>query len=158
MRPRFACWFRPGKWRAQGKPGARCTRSLACKNKKHDELVTTGSPGTPGLPCAMVLTAYSALSSATNSSCHRRQRIKAGRTRSGRIRLRRLDTSNGCQDHTALPSATTSVVVARYSRSRKTALQPLTRPTLLRPPHPAPNVRDDRDTPLLWGRDGKHLH
>src|SRR5580704_18569239 len=23
----------------------------------------------------------------------------------------------------------------------------------LRPPHPAPNVRDDRDTPLLWRRD-----
>jgi len=23
-----------------------------------------------------------------------------------------------------------------------------------RPLHPAPNVRDDRDTPLLWGRDG----
>ena len=30
----------------------------------------------PGAPCAMVLTAYSALSSATNSSCHRRQRIE----------------------------------------------------------------------------------
>ena len=30
-----------------------------------------------GLPCAMVLTAYNALSSATNSSCHRRPRIKA---------------------------------------------------------------------------------
>jgi hypothetical protein len=22
-----------------------------------------------------------------------------------------------------------------------------------RPPHPAPNVRDDRETPLLWVRD-----
>jgi hypothetical protein len=22
-----------------------------------------------------------------------------------------------------------------------------------RPSHPAPNVRDDRETPLLWGRD-----
>ena len=31
----------------------------------------------PGLPCAMVLTAYTALSPATNSSCHRRPRIKA---------------------------------------------------------------------------------
>jgi hypothetical protein len=26
-------------------PGARCTRSLACDIKKHDELVTTGSDG-----------------------------------------------------------------------------------------------------------------
>ena len=32
----------------------------------------------------------------------------------------------------------------------KSALQPLARPTLPRPSHPAPNVRDDRDTPLLW--------
>jgi hypothetical protein len=23
-----------------------------------------------------------------------------------------------------------------------------------RPPHPAPNVRDDRETPLVWARDG----
>jgi len=29
---------------------------------------------------------------------------------------------------------------------------PLARPTLPRPPHPVPNVRDDRDTPL--SRDG----
>jgi hypothetical protein len=26
-----------------------------------------------------------------------------------------------------------------------------------RPLHPAPNVRDDRDTPLLWERDGGDL-
>jgi hypothetical protein len=36
----------------------------------------------------------------------------------------------------------------------KPALRPLARPTLPRPSHPAPNVRDDRDTPLLWERDG----
>src|SRR3981189_3678846 len=32
--------------------------------------------------------------------------------------LRQLDTSNGCQDHTALPSATTSFVCAPFDRSR----------------------------------------
>src|SRR5580704_15464875 len=26
--------------------------------------------------------------------------------------------------------------------------------TLPRPPHPAPNVRDDREAPLLWEQDG----
>ena len=31
--------------------------------------------GHPAFPCAMVLTAYAALSPATNSSCHRRRRI-----------------------------------------------------------------------------------
>ncbi len=55
----------------------------------------------------MVLTAYSALSPATNSSCHRHRRIE-GFAEPGRAdqNLRRLDTSNGCQDHTVLPSAT----------------------------------------------------
>jgi len=58
--------------RAQGKPGARRTRSLACKIKKHTSVVTTGLPSLPGLPCAMVLTAYFALSPVTGLFCHRR--------------------------------------------------------------------------------------
>jgi hypothetical protein len=57
-------------------------------------------------------TAYSVLSPATNSSCHRHRRIEwCGETRLGSQRLRRLDTSNGCQDHTALPSATAPFVL-----------------------------------------------
>ena len=36
--------------RAWGMPGARCTRSLACKIKKHTSIVTTGSPDSPGIP------------------------------------------------------------------------------------------------------------
>jgi hypothetical protein len=32
--------------------------------------------------------------------------LRCCQSRSGRLRLRQLDTSNGCQDHTALPSAT----------------------------------------------------
>ena len=60
------------KQRAQGKPGARCTRSLACELKKHTSVVTTGSPDSSGLPCAMVLTVSSALSPVTGLSCHRR--------------------------------------------------------------------------------------
>src|SRR5947208_13681184 len=42
--------------RAQGMPGARCARSLACKIKKHTSIVTTVTPDTPGIPRAMVLT------------------------------------------------------------------------------------------------------
>src|ERR1700720_2622650 len=75
------------------------------------------------------------------------------RTRSGRLNLRRLDTSNGCQDHTALPSALAPFVSARVNRSRvEPALRSRCAPALPRPPHPVPNVRDDRDTPL--SRDG----
>jgi hypothetical protein len=51
-------------------PGAQCTRSLACKNKKHTSKVTTGSPDNAGIPCAMVLTVSSALSLVTGLSCH----------------------------------------------------------------------------------------
>src|SRR5437016_8130945 len=58
----------------------------------------------------MVLTAYFVLSPATNSSCHRHRRIKVLSDPVGPTRLRQLDTSNGCQDHTASPSAATSFV------------------------------------------------
>src|SRR5262249_20261646 len=61
--------------RARGMPGARCTRSPCAKCSKHT-VVTTGSPETPGIPCAVVLTAYAALSPETNSSCLRHRRIE----------------------------------------------------------------------------------
>jgi hypothetical protein len=97
--------------------------------KKAHEQVTTGSPGTPGLPCAMVLTAYFVLSPATGLFCHRRSRG---------LPPQELDASvgaSGPHDFAVRVSA------ARLAPPK-------------RPPHPAPNVRDDRDTPLLWGRDG----
>jgi hypothetical protein len=63
--------------RAQGKPGARCTRGLMCHDahsKMHTSIQVQRKQS--GLPCAMVLTAYAVLSSATNSSCHRHRRIE----------------------------------------------------------------------------------
>src|SRR5258706_4375858 len=88
----------------------------------------------------MVLTAYSVLSPATNSSCHRHRRIKGNvRARSGRLHLRQLDTSNGGQDHTALPSAKAPFVCTPLiAHGPKPALRLRTCPTLPRPPHPAP--------------------
>src|SRR5260370_5703330 len=71
---------------------------------KHTSVVTTGPPEHPAFPHAMVLTAYFGLSPATNSSCHR-HRIKVLSDPVGPTCLRRLDTSNACQDHTVLPSA-----------------------------------------------------
>ena len=48
--------------RAQGMPGARCARSLACKIKfKHTSVVTTVTPDSPGIPRAMVYGLYRAL-------------------------------------------------------------------------------------------------
>ena len=52
--PEF-CITRPSrKSRAQGKPGAQHTHSLACKMQKAHEQVTTGLPKQSGLPCATV--------------------------------------------------------------------------------------------------------
>src|ERR1700735_3447476 len=72
--------------RAQGKPGARCTRSRAwCVEStrvSHHRFT-----GTPGLPCAMVLTAYFALSPVTGLVCHRHRRDAKHH--------RQLDTSVG---------------------------------------------------------------
>ena len=134
-------------------PGARCTRSPCAKGGS-----TRSSPqvtGTPGIPCAMVLTAYSALSPATNSSCHRRRRIEwRSSTRSGVLRLHRLDTSNGCQDHTALPYAIASLVWRAFIAHGKPPCDVPRATTLPRPPHPAPNVRDDGQRPSVRARDG----
>jgi hypothetical protein len=67
------------------------------------------------------------------------------------------EKSTGLQDHTALPSATAPFVL-RASIAHETSKSPpcdrSTRAALSRPPHPRPNVRDDRDTPLCAGRDG----
>src|ERR1700738_16340 len=82
-----------------------------CIGSKHT-VVTTGSPVSAGIPCTMVLRL-------TPRSPRRRIRLVTvvGELTEyprpvGPTLLRRLDTSNGCQDHTASPSATTSFVCA----------------------------------------------
>jgi hypothetical protein len=55
-------------------PGRQCTRSLACENKKHTSVVTTGSPDNAGIPCAMVLTVSFGLSLVIGLSCHHHRR------------------------------------------------------------------------------------
>jgi hypothetical protein len=122
----------PRKQRAQGKPGARCTRSLACEIKKHTSVVTTGSPDQSGLPCAMVLTVSFVLSPVTGLVCHRRERSC----------LRQLDASVGA-------SGPHDFAV----RCKRRSSAPLPRP-----PHPAPNVRDDGQRPSYRGGTGRDVH
>ena len=57
----------------QGKPGARCTRSRAC-SVESTRVSHHRSTGTPGLPCATVLTVSFVLSPVIGLYCHRRQR------------------------------------------------------------------------------------
>ena len=139
--------------RDAGNAGCPMHPQSVCIGRKHT-VVTTGSPESPGIPCAMVLTAYSALSPATNSSCHRHRRIE-GFVRPGWADedLRRLDTSNGCQDHTALPSALASFVCAPRSLTiQRTALRPACAPDAAASTASHPNVRDDGQRPSLKDR------
>ena len=59
-------------------PGARCTRGLACKMHKERAHEHTGSAEAVRHSLRNGFTAYAVLSSATNSSCHRRPRIQTG--------------------------------------------------------------------------------
>ena len=137
-------------------PGARCTRS-PCALVGSTRSSPQAHRKSPGIPCAMVLTAYCALSPATNSFCHRRQRIKTCRSPVGPTHLRWLSISNGCQNHTPSPYAATfpkrfawpcaacgsfgegieaPFVRALTNRSQvNPALRFPSRPTLPRPPH-----------------------
>src|SRR5260370_1344656 len=154
--------FSPQKKRAQGKPGARCTRGLVCKVVRRNAHEHTGSAESIRPSLRNGFTAYAALSPATNSSCHRHRRIK-GFVAPGWAdeNLRRFDTSNGCQDHTVLPYAAArlrqkaspgfgAVVLREEYRSRdKPALRLPCAPTLPRPPHPVPTFVTMANAPLL---------
>src|SRR5205809_7512687 len=109
--------------RAQGMPGARCARSLACKIKKHTSIVTTVTPDTPGIPRAMVLTVSFVLSPVIGLSCHRRQRNY----------FRQLDASveaSGPHDFAVRLGA----VRQKHHHVHRIP----------------PRVRDDREPPLWW--------
>jgi hypothetical protein len=97
------------------------------KVKKHTSVVTTGSPNWSGLPCAMVLTAYSVLSPVTGLFCHRRLQVIS----------RKLDTSVG------VPGPHDLAVRAGVARLATPPASIASRPAF----------RDDREPPLLSRRD-----
>src|ERR1700726_2264879 len=114
--------------RAQGMPGARCARSLACKSESSTHASRHGhtgitrhsprnglrliprSPRGPG--------SFAPVTSAGIASCEN------------------LAPASGRQDHATSPSASSAFVLCAISVHRN-------------PPH----VRDDRETPLLVRRD-----
>src|SRR5437870_5368595 len=82
--------------------------SRAKLNKAHERSHHRFRRIQPGLPRAMVLTAYFVLSPATNSSCHRHPQIKGlYQARSGRLASTDLTPATGRQNHTTSPSAST---------------------------------------------------
>jgi hypothetical protein len=115
--------------RAQGKPGAAAAPiALRAKMEKHASKVTTGTPKTSGLPCAL---GYGLLRDLLGEPGF----FATVASAIAEAIVARLISASGYRDHTTSPSAAMSLVAS----------------TLPRPSHPAPNVRDDRDTPLLAG-------
>jgi hypothetical protein len=76
--PEFCSIMVPRKQRAQGMPGVRCTRSLACELKSTRDSHHR-SPQRSGIPCAMVLTVSFVLFPVTGLFCHRGLRDRARR-------------------------------------------------------------------------------
>src|SRR3981189_3645302 len=138
------------KTRAWGMPGAQCPRSLVCDKNKHTSVVTTGSAEITrhsrtqwfyGLFRALPGDEFVLSPSSADMAFLRPV---------GRPRLGEFNTSSGCQNHTALPYAESICRLRAVDRSRDPALRYVTRPTLPRPPHPAPRSCRRASRPSLW--------
>jgi hypothetical protein len=163
--------FRPGKqraWRyprerarrdpqarARGMPGARCTRSPVCDGGGNTSVVTTGPPEPPAFPHAMVLTAYSALSPATNfvlsPSLATERHAQA---RSGGHAFANLTPATGARTtrlHRPRQRRSSARPVTAHGPPSigKPALRYQSRARRCRVHRIPPRVRDDHDTPLV---------
>ena len=150
--------IRPKKKRAQGMPGARCTRGLVCKRWKEAHTSIQVQRKQSDIPCAMVLRLM---------------------PRSPRRRIRLVTVADGLKDcrnpvGPGKPSVSlTPATGARTTRFCRTQLRrssarcvrsrtkarpanTTTRPTLPRPPHPAPTFVTMANAPLA-GQDGASL-
>jgi hypothetical protein len=132
--------------------------AASCAVKKAHELVTTVAPEHPAFPHAMVLTAYFVLSPVIGLSCHRRPADMVlsapGRADLASAGLDAGVEASGPHDFTVRESAVRQRAVDRSRAETRPAI-PSRALALPRPPHPVPYVRDDRETPLCVGRDGK---
>src|ERR1700736_5522642 len=123
--PEFCVIIHPRKaQREQGMPGARCSRGLVCKAVRKNAHEHTGSAETLRHPPRNGLTAYAALSSATNSSCHRHRRIE-GFVTPGWANIASADltpatgarTTRFCRTQPPTPKVSTGLVPVRRSFS-----------------------------------------
>jgi hypothetical protein len=138
--------------RAQGRPGARCTRGLVRKwhrKKPHTSIQVQRKHS--GLPCAMALRLIPRSPRRSGFLVTVACGSMRVRARSGRHATADLTPASRRQDHTTSPSAASPFVSAPFDDSRET------RPAIPCAPDAAAstasrfNVRDDRDTPLLRG-------
>src|SRR6201989_3414246 len=115
------------KTEGAGKAGCPSHPWSACRKKARGR--TTGTSRTTGLPCAMVLRLIRALPGDQALLSPLPCVISQG-----------VAPALGRQDHTTSPSAS-------CCSSGNTS----------RPSHPAAYVRDDREAPLMWQRDGRSI-
>jgi hypothetical protein len=150
-----------GECRVRAAPAVSCAKVHERNAHEH-----TGSAETLRHPPRNGFTAYAVLSPATNSSCHRRCRLDGG-IGSGRIDLATGSLTPATGARTTRFCRTQQPVFAKrgstgFGAVRPARCCPLTRELALRTHtrrrcrvHRIPSrVRDDRDTPLLPGKDG----
>jgi hypothetical protein len=107
MRPSFASVPPSSNKRAQGKPGARCTRGLVCKTAQKNAHEHTGSAEASGFPCAVGYGLFRAL---PGEPC------SFATVAPEKLVSQELGASFGRQDHTASPSASARVRLSQASR------------------------------------------
>jgi hypothetical protein len=106
------------KTRAWGMPGADAP-AASCVMKTNTRVSHREVTGNrPAFPHAMVLRLTPRSPRRRVRFCHRRPRIKVWPARLGRLCLRELDTSNGCQNDTASPYAKAPIILHATFRSR----------------------------------------
>src|SRR5882724_10596745 len=119
----------PSKQRAQGMPGARCTRGLVCRNCAFGRTRAYRAAETLRHPLRNGFTAYFVLSPVSGLVCHRHhaENFPQG-----------LAPASRRQDHTTSPYAFAHP--STRSRAPETKASTAFQPT----------YRDDRETPLGW--------
>jgi hypothetical protein len=141
----------PKKKRAQGMPDARCTRGLVRKRWKEAHTSIQVQRKQSDIPCAMVLRLI---------PCSPRRRIRLVTVADG---LKDRPNPVGPWKTSVSLTPATGARTTRFCRTQlrrssarcvrsRTKARPAnttTRPTLPRPPHPRPNVRDDGQRPSL---------
>ncbi|MEH2562989.1 hypothetical protein [Bradyrhizobium sp. AZCC 2289] len=145
----------PNKKRAQGTPGACCTRGLACKKTIASAHEHTGTVGAFRRPCAMVLRLM---------PCSPRRRIRLVTVIGGL----KVFAPGWVRKTSADLTPATGAGTTRFCRThqRRSSVAPVDRSRAeARPAIPfasdaaastasLPNVADDHDTPPLKGQDG----
>jgi hypothetical protein len=121
-------------------PGARCTRGLVCKIVRRNAHEHTGSAETLRHSPRNGFTAYAVLSPATNSSCHRRQRID-GSSEPGRTRHASADLAPATGVRTTRFCRTQPPVFAK--RLRRARRRSSCAPLFAHGNRPANNLRAD---------------